>query len=93
MTILLHVTDHLPCYSLLVSPNPTQPWLAIGTTNTRQVQVYNYETHDLKYQLDTGMYHIITLQHNCNAIAYMSMSMNNCTDYEKAVVLFAPNGQ
>ena len=50
------LTLSVPFFSLLVSPNPTQPWLAVSTTTMRQLQVYNYETHDLKYYLDTGMY-------------------------------------
>ena len=76
-------------FSLMLSPNPTQPWLAVSTANMRQLQVYNYETHNLKYQLkfNAGMYHNTLC--TCNA---MHQSIN-CTDYEKAVVSFAPNGQ
>ena len=58
-------------FSLLVSPSPRQPWLAVSTTNTRQVQVYNYETHNLKYLLDVGMCHTDVSPHCDAMISYV----------------------
>ena len=45
---------HNYVYSLLVSPDPRQPWLAVTTKSTNQLQVYDYQTHKLKYQHELG---------------------------------------
>ena len=29
-------------FSLLVSPNPSQPWLAVSILNPKQLRVYDY---------------------------------------------------
>ena len=35
-----------------MSPNPSQPWLAIIVGNKKQLRMYDYSTYQLKYQLD-----------------------------------------
>lgn len=56
-TLLLlseYFTRWLGEYSLSVSPNPSHPWFAITTKEL--LQVYDYETQELKSQLNIGTY-------------------------------------
>ena len=42
-------------FSLLVSPNPSQPWLAVSTSSPKQLQIYDYATCKLKNIFDLGI--------------------------------------
>ena len=76
-------------FSLLVSPNPSQPWLAVSTSNPKELQIYDYSSkRHFRNHLELCMNNYSDLSNIYTYAAYKTVAGK-----EKVVASFTPNGE